>query len=160
MEALKLIKLGLNRFTAVWEALKEKVSKQPVSPGLIKDAGFTFFNAVNEHVTAYNIPYELIINKDQAPLPYFLISKYTLEEKGVKTVAITNSSDYQQITGTLAVSMKDGFLPMQLIYQEKTMRYHPKVDFPAGFSNSIFKPLVEYRKMYRTNQRGFDSLCY
>lgn len=113
---------------------KSTTTKQPVAPGLIKEIGFTFFRAIDDVVSAHNIPPELVINIDQTPLPFFLVSNYTLTKKGEKTVPITNSADYRQITGTFAITMKGVFLPMQLIYQGKTPRCHPKVDFPEGFN--------------------------
>ena len=42
--------------------------------------------------------------------------------------------DKRQITGTYCVSMTGVFLPLQIIYQGKTKRCHPKqVKFPDGF---------------------------
>ena len=52
---------------------------------------------------------------------------------GALSVPIANSNDYRQITGTFVVTAAGEFLPMQLIYQGKTTRCHPKFDFPDGF---------------------------
>ena len=75
---------------------KSTTSKQPVAPGLIKEIGFTFFRSINEAVSTYNIPSELVINIDQTPLPFFLVSNYTLAQNGEKTVPITNCADYRK----------------------------------------------------------------
>ena len=112
---------------------KNTTSKQPVAPGVLKEIGFTFYRAIDAAVSAYNIPHELIINIDQTPLKFFLISDYTLTKKGEKSVPITNSCDFRQITGTYAISMAGDFLPMQLIYQGKTDRCNPNYKFPEGF---------------------------
>ena len=60
--------------------------KQPVSQGFLKEMGFSFYHQTDEIVSKYNIPSELIINMDQTPLPFFLVSNYTLSPKGDKTV--------------------------------------------------------------------------
>ena len=70
---------------------------------------------------------------DQTPLPFFLVSSYTLAQNGDKTVPIKNCLDYRQITGTFAISMTGGFLPIQLIYQGKPDRCHPNFAFPEEF---------------------------
>ena len=70
---------------------------------------------------------------DQTPLPFFLVSNYTLARKGDKTVPIRNCSGYRQITGTFAVSMARGFLPIQLMYQGKTDCCHRNFAFPEKF---------------------------
>ena len=110
---------------------KHTTCKQPVSPGLLKEIGFTFYRAINDIVAAYDITSELII--DQTPLPFFLISGYTLTRKGDKSVPISNCSDYRQITGTFGISMSGDFLPIQLIYQGKISRCHPRYKFPDEF---------------------------
>ena len=84
-------------------------------------------------VSAYNIPHDLIINIDQTYLPFVLVSNYTLSPKGNKKVAISNCTDYRQITGTFGIRLNGEFLPIQLIYQGKTERCHPKFKFPEEF---------------------------
>lgn len=70
-------------------------------------------------VSAYDVPDDLIINIDQTPLPFVLISKYTMDKTNEKFVPITDSADYCQITGTFSVTVSGKFLPIQLIYQGK-----------------------------------------
>ena len=43
---------------------KATISKQPVSPGFIHEAGFTFYSAIQGNINAYLIPPELVINTD------------------------------------------------------------------------------------------------
>jgi len=112
---------------------KATTSKPIIAPGLIKEIGLTFYNNINEIIQAHEIPYEMVINIDQTPLPFVLISKYTLAEKGSSRVSVPGTSDYRQITGTFAVTMSGSFLPIQLIYQGKTPRCQPKFDFPKEF---------------------------
>lgn len=105
----------------------------PVSPGFLKEIGFTFCRSIKEVVSAYDVPDDLIINIDQTPLPFVLISKYTMNRTNEKFVPISDSADYRQITGTFSVTASGKFLPIQLIYQGKTDRCHPKFHFPKEF---------------------------
>ena len=60
---------------------KATTAKPLIVPGLIKEIGLTFNNDINEIVHTHAIPSEMIINIAQTPLPFALISKYTLEKK-------------------------------------------------------------------------------
>ena len=106
--------LSKNRLNFV----KRKATTAKPLIGLIKEVD-SFYKEINEIVRAHNIPPELIINIDQAPLPFVLVSKYTLEKK-----------DYRQITGTFGITLAGDFLPIQLIYQGKTDRSQPNFEFP------------------------------
>ena len=74
---------GTNLFLNALVTSKEKATtaKPLVAPGIIKEIGLTFYNEINEIVHAHEIPPEMIINIDQTPLPFVLISKYTLDKK-------------------------------------------------------------------------------
>ena len=50
-------------------------AKQPVSSSLLKEMGFPFHRAVKKVVDAYDIPDDLVINIDEIPLPFILLSK-------------------------------------------------------------------------------------
>ena len=84
-------------------------------------------------MTHFNIPSELIIDIDQTPLPFVLISKYTMDEEGKKKIPIPGTADYRQITGTFAITLAGDFLPIQLIYAGKTHMCHAKYTFPPSF---------------------------
>ena len=43
-------------------------------------------------------------------------------------------ADHRQITGTYSITLSGSFLPINLIYQGKTSRYHPTFNFPGGFN--------------------------
>lgn len=116
-----------------WSNRKGTTAKASIAPGLIREVGFAFYKQVSEIVHAHNIPPKLIINIDQTPLPYVLISKYTMNKKGEKKVPILGTDDYRQITGTFSVAMDGSFLPIQLIYKGKTSRSQPKYKFPKEF---------------------------
>ena len=58
---------------------KATTARPLIAPGLIKEIGLTFYEIVHAHA----IPAEMIINIDQTPLPFVLISKYAVEKKAV-----------------------------------------------------------------------------
>lgn len=112
---------------------KATTAKPLIAPGLIDEMGFSFYKEINELVRWFNIPKELVINIDQTPLPFVLISSYTMEEKGNQCVPVSGTTDYRQITGTFGVSLSGDFLPIQLIYKGKTHRCQPNYPFPHEF---------------------------
>ena len=59
-------------------------AKQPVSRGFLKEIRFTFHRSIKEVVSAYDVPDDLIINIDLTPLPFVLISKYTMDKTNEK----------------------------------------------------------------------------
>lgn len=50
-----------------------------------------------------------------------------------RRVEVIGLSDKRQITATFAASLDGTFLLMQILYQGKTERLHPKYKFPDGF---------------------------
>ena len=76
---------------------------------------------------------------DQTTLSYVSPGKYTPSSSGTKNVPIKGVNDKRQITGALAVTLDGKFLPMQLIYQGKSRRCLPKLDFPDFFYISFTK---------------------
>ena len=61
-----------------------------------------------------------------------------MEKCASESVAITDSGDKRAITSTFIINLPGNFLPMQLIYGDKTDRSLLKVDFPKGFSLSVY----------------------
>ena len=108
-------------------------AKEPISPGFLKEICFMFCQSINEIVSAHDMVDNLIINIDQTPLPFVLISNYMMDKTNEEFVPISDSADYRQITGTFSVTTSGKFLPIQLIYQGKTDRCHPKFNFPKEF---------------------------
>lgn len=54
-----------------------------------------------------------------------------MEVRGAKTVPVKDIDSKRQIAETYFISMSGKFLPIQLIYCDKTKRCLPKCDFPA-----------------------------
>ena len=112
---------------------KARTAKPIIAPGLISEIRHTFYHRINEIVKAHEIPPQTVINIDQTSLPFILIGKYTLEEKGTSRVSVTGTADYRQITGTFGVTMAGSFLPIQLNYHGKTPLSQSKYKFPKEF---------------------------
>ena len=78
------------------------------------------------------IPASLVINWDQTGIHYVPVSSWTMESAGLKQVEIAGGDDKRQITAVFAATMDGDFLPPQLIYQGKTPRCLPNIDFQVG----------------------------
>ena len=91
---------------------------------------------IKEVVSVYDVPDDLIINIDQTPLPFVLISKYTMDKTNEKFVPISDSAVYYQITGTFSVTVSGKFLPIQLIYQGKKFPRYPHGKSPVKWNES------------------------
>ena len=57
-----------------------------------------------------------------------------MEKEGAKRVEIIGSDERRQITALFTVSMAGDFLAPQLIYQGKTVKCHPKINFPPDWN--------------------------
>ena len=77
------------------------------------------------------IPSELVINWDQTGIHYVPVSSWTMAKEGSKRVEIAGIDDKRQITAVFGGTMAGDFLPPQLIYQGKTSKCLPSVDFPS-----------------------------
>ena len=68
------------------------------------------------------IPHDLIINWDQTGINYVPVSQWTMAKEGSKRVEIVGVNDKRQITAVFAGSLAGDILPVQLVYQGKTIR--------------------------------------
>ena len=75
----------------------EQQQQSSLSPGYLKEIGFSFHWDIKEVFDAYDIPDDLVININQKPLPFILLSKYTMDKKNKKNVLIKNSADSRQV---------------------------------------------------------------
>ena len=76
---------------------KSATAKPMITPGLIKEIGFSFYKDIHELVKWFNIPKELVINIDQTPLPFVLVSSYTMDKKDNQCVSVAGTTEYLQI---------------------------------------------------------------
>ena len=80
-----------------------------------------------------DIPGELVVNWDQTGIHYVPVSSWTMEKGGSKRVEIAGIDDKRQITAVFAGTLVGDFLPPQLIYQGKTKKSLPSVEFPSNW---------------------------
>ena len=92
-----------------------------------------FLKQVAGMVQLHNIPDSPIINLDQTGVKLVPVGDWTMAAKGSRRVEVIGLADKRQITATFAASLDGNFLPMQILYQGKTDRSHPKYKFPDGF---------------------------
>jgi hypothetical protein len=79
------------------------------------------------------IPSELVLNWDQTGIKIVPSNTWTMEEQGSKRVDVAGANDKRQITAVFCGSLVGDFLPVQVIYQGKTPRCHPKFQFPLDW---------------------------
>ena len=84
-------------------------------------------------VTFEEIPDALIINWDQTGINYVPVSQWTMAKEGLKRVEVAGVDDKRQITAMFAGSLSGDFLPPQIVYQGKTVKCLPSVEFPKSW---------------------------
>ena len=111
-------------------------SKLMIPKGAQKEAELLYLHEIVSIAERHAISSSMIPNLDQTPCKFVQSSRYTMAKKGSTNVEIVGSGDKRSITATFVVSLSGSFLPMQLIYDGKTERSIPRVDFPSSFSLS------------------------
>ena len=104
--------------------------KVEIPEGARKEAELLYLHNIVTIVEKYEIPHSLIMNLDQTPLKYIPAMNHTMAKQNSKSVSIAGSSDKRSITGTFTITLNGHFLPMQLIYGEKTKQSLPRFKFP------------------------------
>ena len=93
-----------------------------------------FLDDVVETVEMEEVCPELILNWDQTGIQVVPSSTWTMEREGVSRIEMVGAKDKRQITAAVfCCTLQGDFLPVQLIYQGKTSRCHPKFQFPPGW---------------------------
>ena len=80
-----------------------------------------------------DIPLELVLNWDQTGIKLVPVSSHTMDAKGSLRVEVAGVTDKRLITALFCGSASGDFLPVQIIYQGKTNRCHPKYKFPTDW---------------------------
>ena len=96
----------------------------------LKQQFLTDFHSI---ISMEEIPPELVFNWDQTGIHIVPSSSWTMDKRGVKRVEIIGANDKRQITAIFCGTIMGDFLPIQLIYQGKTARSHPKYQFPCDW---------------------------
>ena len=76
---------------------------------------------------------ELVINWDLMGIHYVPVSSWTMAKEGSRRVEIVGTGDKRQINAVFSGTLAGDFLPPQLIYQGKTTKCLPLVEFPQDW---------------------------
>ena len=114
-----LLRMGMVRRKAT--SSKSKLS--PIEFDTRKEA---YLHSIAGMIRFHAIPFQLIVNWDQTGIKLVPILLNT-------QCQVHGIGDKRQITATFAVSMFGAFLPMQILYEGKTERSHPKFNLPENF---------------------------
>ena len=112
---------------------KATTKKPKFAPSNFEELKSQYLMDIMAVVTMEDVPAEMIVNWDQTAIKYIPVSNWTMAKEGSKRVEVAGIDDKRQITATFAASLSGNFLPVQLVYEGKTTRCHPAVDFPDGF---------------------------
>ena len=109
---------------------RKACSKNKVVPEHFDNVKEQFLSNIKQLVDLEKIPPALIINWDQTAINYVPPASWTMEVQGSKRVDLAGKDDKREITACFAGSMEGNFLPPQLVYEGKTPRCLPQVNFP------------------------------
>jgi hypothetical protein len=85
-----------------------------------------------------NVPRPLVFCADETGMHLAPAPGTTLEEKGAKNVEVAFADDKRQITAMIAVDLDKNVLPVQLIFEGKTIRSAPAANkYPAHISTTV-----------------------
>ena len=94
--------------------------KVEIPAGAKREVELTFLHEVVNNMEKFQIPSSLVLNLDQSNSKYVSKYKTTMAEKGSNSVPISGLSDKRSMTASFTITLNRKFLPMQLIYGEKT----------------------------------------
>ena len=84
---------------------------------------------------------------------YVPVPSWTMEVEGSKRVELVGKYDKRQITAVFSDSMTGDFLPLQLVYQGKTIHCLPQVNFPDDWH-------ITYSENYWCNERTMKDYAH
>ena len=89
-----------------------------------------YLTDIRAAVLMNDIPPSLVINWDQTAIHFVPVSSWMMSREGEKSIPIAGLDDKREITVVLAATLNGEYLPPQILYQGKTERCHPAIDFP------------------------------
>ena len=113
---------------------RKACSKNKITPEHFESLKGQFLLDIKQIVDLEEVPHTLIINWDQTAIHYVPPSSWTMEVEGIKRVDLGRKDDRRQITACFAGTMTGDFLPTQLVYEGKTSRCLPKLNFPNDWN--------------------------
>ena len=94
-----------------------------MAPSFLKEISFYFQRAIKEVVKPHDISDYLIINLDQPPLPFMLLSKYAMGKKNEKLLPVAKSAVKSQEHFVLLSGI---FLPIVVRNGATWDRFYPR----------------------------------
>ena len=113
---------------------KATTAKSKFSNANFAEVKKEFLNDLAAIVELEEIPPQLVLNWDQTGIKLVPVSSHTMDRQGCNRVEVTGVTDKRLITALFCGSLTGDFLPVQVIYQEKTNRCHPKFRFPPDWN--------------------------
>ena len=84
-------------------------------------------------VVTEEVPGDMILKWDQTAIKYIPVSNWTMATEGSKRIELIRQDNKRQITATFAGTLTGRLFPIQLVYEGKTPKCHPLIDFPEGW---------------------------
>ena len=72
----------------------------------------------------------MVINIDQTAIRLVPSSAWTMDERGTNRISLKGLDDKREITALLVDTLYGTLLPPQLLFEGKTDRCHPAINFP------------------------------
>ena len=113
---------------------KATTAKSKFSNANFAEVKKEFLNDLAAVVELEEIPPQLVLNWDQTGIKLVPVSSHTMDRQGCNRVEVTEVTDKRLITALFCGSLTGDFLPVQVIYQGKTNRCHPKFSFPPDWN--------------------------
>ena len=116
-----------------------------ISEEVRKEVEMTYLHPIISIMENIKIPKSVLINLDQTSSKYVPGCNKALAPKGIRSVSVTVPTDKRTIKARYSITMDGRFLPMQVIYGEKTSKSIPPVSIPDSF-------LVTTNKKHYSNE--------
>ena len=116
-----------------WSATTGKIL---IAEGDLKEEQLVHHYKIAITTYHYNVLHSIVVNLDQALSKFVKSVHNAMVQKCIANVEIVGSGNKRLITATFVVTSDGRHLSMQLIYDGKTTRSMPFVDFPSFLSLS------------------------
>ena len=109
---------------------RKSSTKAKVTVGDFQERKAQFLFDIKSVIEMEEIPPDLVINWDHTGVNYVPVCSWTMAPEGSKRIEIAGVEDKRQIAAVFAGTMSGKFLPPQIIYQGKSAKCSPTVQFP------------------------------
>lgn len=113
-----------DQLNMTWRVRTGAASKLPVH---WRELGVAAAKRIAWNMVVHDVPACLVINMDQTGVHLAPVDNRTYDEQGSKHVKVIGGDDKRQITACIASSLAGDLLPLQLIFQGKTILCHPPI---------------------------------